>query len=666
MEPHVGRRAGHVLFHSISFAVVLTGLWASGGGAQEKPVVLDGLIVTASPTPRSADAVAAHVTVLHGADLLAAGLRDVQDALREVSGVSVVRNGSFGAATSVFMRGGESDYVLVLVDGMQVNQPGGAFDFSTLTLANVERIEVVRGPASALYGSDAVAGVVHVITKSGGRGTVASLSSRAGSFGRRDWSAALSGGSDDAGYSVSLDRTASDGILAFNNGNQNTGLSGSFRFRPDDDTTARLSVRLTDREYHFPTDDSGNATDANAFTFGDETVMSLGLARRFTDAFDVQVQLGMAEADGGTDDAPDGPADTLGFFGFTSLDHLRRTTADVRGNVRLENAVVTVGWELEEERQRSFTESLSQYGAGGGRTENGRWNRAYYAYLTGDRGRLAYNGGGRIEDNERFGTLATWEAGAVLRIPGTRSTRVRASVGTSIKEPTFYENFATGFARGNPDLDAERALAWEVGLDQELAEGRVVLRGTYFDQAYRDLIQYTFAPPSAGDPNFFNVAAADAWGWEMAGEARLGAVVATASGTWLHSEVTDAGFDEGPGAAFVVGEALLRRPDWQFALSARYALGQRAVVSGGLRSVGTREDRDFSSWPAAAIRLPRYTTMQLGGEMRVMESSGGRPGLTLQFQAENLTDASYEEAFGFRAPGRGFYVGGQLEVGGGG
>ena len=650
-----------------SFILSLVALFAGAfpGQAQEEAFILTGLVVTASPTPRPADAVATHVTVLVGAELRAMGLHRVQDALREVPGVSVVQNGSFGAATSVFMRGGESDYVLVLVDGVQVNQPGGAFDFSTLTLANVERIEVVRGPASALYGSDAVAGVIHIITRGGGGGASASLSVRGGSYGRRDWSATAAGGSGRAGYSVSLDRMSTDGILPFNNGYENQGLSGSFRFQADDATTARLSVRLTDREFHFPTDGSGNVTDQNAFTYADETVTSFALSRRFTDALDVQVLLGLSETDGGTDDAQDGPADTLGFYGFTSLDHLRRATADIRGNLRMGSAVATVGWELEEERQRSFTQSLSQFGPTSGGSEYGRWNRAYYAHLTDERGRVAFNTGARVEDNERFGTLATWQVGAVLRVPGTGSTRLRGSAGRAIKEPTFFENFSTGFALGNPDLDPERSLSWEVGLDQSLAGGRFLFRGTYFDQSYRDLIQYTFAPPTPGDPNFFNVAAADARGWEVSGEARLGAMVWTASGTWLHTEVTDAGFDEGPGASFVEGQALLRRPEVEFAVSARYRLGERGLVSGGFRRVGVREDRDFSTWPASAVELSSYTTLHFGGEASVKAPSGGHPGFTVVFRVENLTDAEYQEVFGFRAPGRAFYLGGRLEMAGG-
>ena len=137
------------------------------GRAQEDVFLLDGIVVTTSPTPRSIEAVSSHVTVLSGQELRAEGISSVSDALRREASLDIVRSGSFGGQTSLFLRGGESDHTLVLVDGVQVNEPGGFFDFSSLTTDNVERIEVVRGPSSALYGSDAVAGVIHIVTRVG-------------------------------------------------------------------------------------------------------------------------------------------------------------------------------------------------------------------------------------------------------------------------------------------------------------------------------------------------------------------------------------------------------------------------------------------------------------------------------------------------------------------
>ena len=130
--------------------------------------------------PCSADSLGVSVTVLRGDDLRAQGIRSVGDALRQVPGAQVVQGGGFGAQTSLFLRGGESDYVKVLVDGVPVNQPGGAYDFANLTTDNVERIEVVRGPGSVLYGSDAIAGVVQIVTREGAGAPGASAAGRGG------------------------------------------------------------------------------------------------------------------------------------------------------------------------------------------------------------------------------------------------------------------------------------------------------------------------------------------------------------------------------------------------------------------------------------------------------------------------------------------------------
>src|SRR5437867_12453756 len=132
---------------------------------------LPPVVVTATRVPAPRDALSTMVTVLRGDDLVARGITTVADALRSVAAATVVQTGSFGGVTSLFLRGGESDYVKVLLDGVPLNQPGGAFDFSSLTTDNVDRVEIVRGPASVLYGSDAVTGVVQIFTRRGAGGS---------------------------------------------------------------------------------------------------------------------------------------------------------------------------------------------------------------------------------------------------------------------------------------------------------------------------------------------------------------------------------------------------------------------------------------------------------------------------------------------------------------
>jgi vitamin B12 transporter len=643
--------------------------WAAG--AQGDVFSLDGLVVTVSPTPRAVENVASHVTILDGQQLRAAGFTTVAEALRDVAGLPIVRNGSFGATTSLFLRGAESDHTLVLVDGVQVNRAGGGFDFSALTTDNVERIEVVRGPASALYGSDAMAGVIHVVTRIGRGAPRVSARVETASFsepravlvdGAR-WSADVMGGSDRFGYSASLSRESNEGILEFNNRLVRSVFNGRAGFVPDERTRLDLTVGLTDRSFHRPTNGSGQVVDRNAFDFGDDMLASLRLSRRVVERVELQAMLRANGIDGGTDDAPDDASDTDGFF---SLDHFRRTGGEVRANVTLGASVVTLGGEIEEERQRSFSESASSFGMSYGRSESHRLNRAAFLHATTERGFFALNVGGRLEDNERFGMGVTWQGGVSAHLPERPATRIRASIGTAIKEPSFFENFATGFVIGNPDLDPERARSWEVGIEHSVRDG-MSIQATYFEQRFEDLIQYTFAPPTSGDPNYYNVAGAASRGLELEAGVQWGVLDASAGYTWLDTEVTNPGFDSGPAAELVDGERMLRRPTHTLSIRGAGSLGDRGRAHTSLSSVGTRADRSFDPVTFAATReeLPGRLLWTLGAEWDLLSEGGRYPTLAMSVRAENLLGASYHEAWGFEAPGRQIYLGASMGLGGG-
>ncbi|MEJ2203058.1 MAG: TonB-dependent receptor [Gemmatimonadota bacterium] len=628
---------------------------------QDHPFLLDSLVVTASPTPRPAGAVGRSVTVLEGADLRARGLTRVAEALRGVPGVTVTQGGSFGATTSVFLRGGESDHVQVLVDGVQVNQPGGAFDFASLTLVNVERIEIVRGPASSLFGSDAVAGVIHVISRAGWVGPRATIAARGGSHGWLDFSADVSGGGAGAGWAVAVQHLRTDGILPVNNAHRSSTLSGNVRLAPDERTRVQVSVRWTNRSYHFPTDGAGNVADENSFTFGDEATLGLSLSRWLTGGLEVRGEVGVHQSDLGTDDQPDGPADTLGYVGFSNLDHVRRATVDGQLNLHLSGSVVTAGIEVEEQAVRSHSESRSQWGAAHGKSDNQRWNRAVFLHWTGGRGPVSYGVGGRMEDNQRFGGSESWNSEMTWRV--VPSTRVRASAGRSVKEPTFYENFAQGYATGNPDLAPEVGLSWDVGLERSLAGERVDVHVAYFSQRFRDLIQYSSTTPALGGPNYFNVARANARGVEAGIGLRLGAIRAGVDWTWLHTMVRDAGPEGAAEGDFVQGERLLRRPDHEMSghLGAELGWGYLRIEA---KTTGSRDDRDFSTFPARRVTLPRHTTVAVGGEVPLWTEMPHGGELAVTFRIDNLTDVSYEDIRGFPAPGRVIYLGGRTSFGG--
>ena len=624
----------------------------------DSAIVLDPVVATATPVPVSASALGRHASVLDGERLRAEGIVDVAEALRSVAGITVVRSGSFGAVSSVFLRGGESDYVRVLLDGVALNQPGGAIDLAGLTMESVDRIEIVRGPASGLYGSDAVSGVIQIFTRRGEGGLAGSVTAFGGSYGRADATLGFRGGSDAASFAVSVARYDTDGILAFNNRHLNTVLSGGAEARIGSASAARFSARLEDRVYRFPTDGSGAAVDMNQLSFSEAATLGIEIERRLADRIELRTFVSLHDADTGTEDPADGPDDVAGFYAFHSLDAMRRLAADVRLNWRRsDRTLLTLGTEFEEQRVRSFNESLSDFGPSTARSANARSNAAVYTHLLTAVGPNSLSGGVRVEQNEHYGEFLSYQAGVAL--PLVAGTRLTASMGRGIKEPTFFEVFASGIARGNPELDPERSLAWEAGIEQALGTMARVT-AVWFDQSFESLIQYTFLPPQPGDPNFFNVAAASARGIEVETEAEFARVGLSAGWTWLATEVVDAGFDEGPGAAFVEGEVLLRRPGHRGNVGVRGRVGSRMRWDAGFRLVSERADRNFSVFPAESVTLDSYTVLNLGVGGTLLSPQAGRPGFELLVRVENVADTDYEEAFGFRSPGRAFYVGGRL------
>jgi len=610
---------------------------------------LADITVTATRVPVSTATLSSTVTVLDGATLRDRGVGSIAEALRSVPGLTVVPTGGFGGTTSLFLRGGESDYVKVLVDGVPINDPGGAVDFAFLTTENVERVEVLRGPASVLYGSDATVGVVQIFTRRGAGGPRVSGGVRAGTYGTADVDADLTGSTGTVSYAFGLRRSVSDGIYDLNNDYDNTVLSGRVQLRPDARTDVALSLRYHDGTYHFPTDGSGKVVDANARTRNQVTTVGIDAGRFLTDRIEARVLLASNVTSGGLDDAQDDPADTLGFFAFRSLQDLSRQSVDLRTNVYLDAVTATGGVMFEQQDERTFNESKSAFGPSNGSTTNERSTRAAYGQLLADIGPVSVTLGGRVDDNDTFGTFGTWRVGGAYRFP--TGTRIRASAGRSFKAPTFFENFATGFAIGNPDLEPERATVREIGLTQHIADGRLVIDAAWFDQTFRDLIQFSFTDT----PNFVNVARADAAGVEVAVQARPVPAVSVDGGfTYLDTEVIDSGVDSGPGATFVEGERLLRRPTTTFHLGVDVTAGSRFQAGARVHYVGSRDDRDFATFPATPVTLGAYATVEASTGIRLVDAAPGRPGVQATLRVENLFDERYVTVQGF--PGRGRVV----------
>jgi vitamin B12 transporter len=607
--------------------------------------------------PIRLDRVAGSVTVLTAADLRVAGYKTVADALRDTPAANVVETGSFGGQTSLFMRGGESDYVKVLLDGVALNQPGGAFDFADLSLENVERIEIVRGPGSVLYGSDAMTGVIQIFTRAGlgpGRATAAV---RAGTFGAVELTAGLAGAVGLLGYSTEVGRFTAEGQLPFNNQYERSVGGARLRLAPDPRTDISLAVRYTDQTYHYPTDGAGNLVDSNTFRFERGPAWTLDAGYAVSPRLAVRVSYGVKTSEQGIDDRADGPADTLGFYGFQSLDRVRRTSLGARADWRWRRGVLTFGTELERQRLDARSASQSEYGAfTDAPLHPRRRNDALYVQaLTGLDGPFTLQAGLRWDENGQHGRFVTVRAGAAYRVDP--DTRLRAALGTGFKEPTLFENFARGFVLGNPALAPERTRSWEAGLEHRV--GRAALSVTYFDQHFRDLVEFTFSPAPPDTVNYFNITGAVAGGVEAELRADVGrGWAATLRYTYLDTRVTDPGFETGPDAAFAPRRRLIRRPTDQAGLRLHGPLGGHGAVALGVRHAGSRDDLDFTAFPAVRVTLRPATHVDVGVRYDIAVGSGFE--VTLTARVENLLGDDTREIANLPARGRVVLIGGAV------
>ena len=524
--------------------------------ADSTPLALNPVVVTATRLATPADALAQPVTVLRGQDLEAQGIATVGQALEAVPAAVVVQSGSFGSVTSLFVRGGQSNYVKVLVDGVPVNLPGGSYDFANLSTADVDRIEIVPGPSSVVYGSDAVTGVIQLFTRTGNGPGHADLTVEGGTYDTRNWEATAAGGAGAVHYSIAATHFTSDGVYAFNNQYTNTPLSAALRVTPDSTTDATVSVHYDTYTYHFPTDGAGVPVDSSQLTNGNGPTVGLDLGHHFSPTVEMRLVIGVYSLDAGYNDPPD----SANFFTlFTSTDTERRIDADLRTNVTAPIGTITVG--VAEDAEHDATANVCQTQSPSSdcstpSTDQSRSNTAAYVQLA-RAGRVAFIGGVRLEDNERFGTYGTYRGGVSYAI--AHDTRVRVSVGTGFREPSFSENYSTGFSVGNPNLKPEHSLSGELGLERTFDGGRAVVEATGFLQRFRDLIDYDPAA-APGAPNYENVAGARADGVELGVRASPGAFFVGATYTYLETDVTSGGFDSTGGATLAPGQPLLRRP----------------------------------------------------------------------------------------------------------
>jgi vitamin B12 transporter len=629
---------------------------ASADSEKEDSVpIMDETLVTATRTETPVRELGVSTTVVTEEEIKERQAVDVLDVLRTVPGYSIVRNGGRGGTTSLYSRGGEDNFTKVLIDGVSVNLGGGAYNFGSLLTENFERIEIVRGPQSALYGSDAIGGVINFITKPGEGKPSLRASTSNGTYLKGDknyvgeQSVGFTGGNKWIGASLAYARVDDNGYLDVNQDYWNNTFSGRVDVYPLDNLNLTFTGRYEDSKFKYPTENAGDRfgpLDPNQDQKTDDWVGGINVQYQMRPWLEHVVLFGYHYNDQRINDPQDLPADLWGAF-FSDTEE-KRTSVDYHFNIRYPStgtvrSTFTAGFEYQDEN----------YDQQSGLDEN-RDNRGWYAQeQLSFFNRLHLTAGARYEDNSEFGNEFVPRGSVAYDLTKTGTT-LRGAAGKGFKAPTFTEQFSQGFATGNPDLDPEKSYSWEVGVDQALWKNRIFLGATYFYQKFDDLITYIFGV----SPNFENIQETKSQGIELMALCKPGYGFTFGSNyTYLDTEVTDDGGVGGPGTYFEEGKDLLRRPAHTASGYVNWAWKGFQIRLDGLY-VCERDDLDYRD-PVSPNRvtLDDYFIVDLATSYTFNLNDRFIKGFKIFGKVENLFDEHYEEAFGFSPPDPSFQLG---------
>ncbi|MFI5008154.1 MAG: TonB-dependent receptor domain-containing protein [Solirubrobacterales bacterium] len=584
--------------------------------------------------------------------------------LQETPGVATARAGGVGVQSSAFVRGGESRFARILVDGVPVNQPGGAYDFGSMLPLELERVEVLRGAASSLYGTDALAGVVQIITRRAPAGETFGLRAE-GEGGSFDWwryQAGLSGNRGRFDWNAGGLRLTTDNQEP-NNAFEETAGAASLGVRIDDKSRLRFLVRAEDSTVGTPGPTAFGRPDLDA-SF-DRNDLVLGAELRHTRARVAhELRFGYASTDQLSSNPLDSGSylptygDLVAAFPIADLpkpegfqNKTARTAGAYQAEVQLGTRhLLTAGTEVEHETGEQGYVASNQITPS--RTNGGAY--AQDRVLIGSRVHLTV--GGRVERNGSFGWAAVPRAALAVRLrDGADATTLRASAGMGIKEPSFFESYGVSFfAQGNPDLKPEKSRTFDAGIEQRFLGGRVRGGATFFHHQYRDQITYDVVDFTTFEGTYVNLAETRARGVELTVEARPATWLSFSGDyTWLDGEVVKNGITFDP--VYEEGRPLLRRPKNQGTLSVRAGSGR---VDGGATwvAVGARADSDFVGLGLDSNE--GYSRVDARVRVRVTRL------LEAFVVGENVFDAQYQEVLGYPALGRSIRAGLRLRTGG--
>ncbi len=610
------------------------------------------VIVTATRSAMPIDRVAASITVIDKAAIDQAGDLSVADLLLRTPGVSLSRNGGYGTATSLRLRGAESDQTVVVIDGVKLNDPsstGGGYNFANLLTGDANRIEVLRGPQSILWGSQAIGGVVNIVTPLPEKSLEGSVDVEAGSRETVSARAAVGGRTGPLSWRIGGQAFTTDGISAIApafggkeaDGYTNQSVTGRAVLDIADGVSADLRGYYSNGRVEI----DGFSGDTAEYSRNREFVGYAGLNIALLDGrFRNRIAYGRTDTDRDNFNPALQRPQTFDAAG-------KNRRLEYQGSLAIVPGVDALfGAENEVSRFRSVSPPASLASpipaAARGRAEI----TSFYGQLnvTPTEG-LTLTGGLRNDDHNRFGSRTLFAGGGVWALP--TGTVLRASYSEGFKAPTLYQLFSE---YGNQTLDPEQAHGWEAGAEQRFLDGKVSLGATYFERRSRDLIVFASCSTTTVDPLCFvpgsstqrrfgyyeNVARAFAQGIEAAGHVAISeALSIDGNYSWTLSE------DRSQGSTNF-GKQLARRPRHAWNISAQYSIPKGPSFGAAVRWAGESFDNASNS-----TRLAPYTLVDLRIEMPVSEA------VRFFVRGENVFDEKYETIYRYGTLGRSIYAG---------
>ncbi|MGB7297537.1 MAG: TonB-dependent receptor [Candidatus Aminicenantales bacterium] len=610
------------------------------------------VVVTATRLETPAREIGSSISVISAFDLALFKRTFVLETLRGAPAVSVNQNGGLGGTSSVFVRGANSEHTLVLLDGVELNDPvnpSRSADLAHLLLADVERIEILRGPQGPLYGSDALGGVVNIIPRRGEGRPRLTLTSSGGSFGTFSGQAAASGATQSVDYSFGLTRyqtagiSAADSGLAGNSepdGYANWTLSGrlgiSLTENLDLDLTAYSIRAKTDIDnFGGPYGDDPNNIQDYRSIFLKGRVRSLFLKNRWEQRLAVAVIDSRRSHSNRPDEDHPGESEDGLFAG-------RMLTLDWQNNIFLHAAqTVTAGITYEKEQGESEYLSQSVWGPYASLFSLQKADTVGFYVQDSLRiaGRVYAAAGLRYDRHSRSGGALTYRLAPAYIIESSQ-TKIRASLGSGFKSPSLYQLYAPGTAFGpigNADLMPERSLGWDAGVEQSLFTGRARAALTYFHNDFENLIDFS---DSVG---YINIGEAETKGIELEFDLRPSNAL-NINLAYTRLEARDKTHDR----------RLLRRPENMLSARLAFFLLSRWTAAFSFDHSGRRTDLDYSAWPALSITLPAYSLLS-----GVISYEAGR-NMQLFIRLDNILNARYMQVYGYGSPGFSIQSGARL------